>query len=229
LVERPLEENAPSHVPVPSWIAIESGDASSPQVAPLRIVRLTHVDPLLPSHPNLLFDFTLPDLTERTRAILRGQLRRDTGPYRGYRFGGTQTRSLEEEFLPPFEAARLVGVVYARCLDPVHIRAVGRTGPSRDDVLHVFARMLATPKVIMAVELVAQRLDTVRWLDRFQPDLGTTTIRWMQYLAGLALEALRSITMPYPEYRRLRDALCGIVTSVTAVDRYTALARRPIE
>ncbi|HEX6510465.1 MAG TPA: hypothetical protein VF221_22785 [Chloroflexota bacterium] len=196
----------------------------APRVA--RVVRLSHVEPMLPSTPNILFDFTIPNLSERTLAVLHGERRLTNGPYTGYRFPSRRTQSLAEQHLQPFESGRLIAAVYSRCLEPLRFPSSDQSGPSKERIVDAFVRMLATDRVLTAVETVARRIDAIRALDAYQPGIGTTTVRWIQYLAAEAVQSqmMQSGRMAYAEQRRLREALCSIAHSVNALDRFTALA-----
>ena len=126
-----------------------------------------------------------------------------------------------------FECARRISDVYTRCLDPLLFPTSETDAPDKARIIDAFVRVLATERMLTSLECVTCELDTERALDSCQPDLGTTTVRWLHYLAGEALRSrmLSPEVRPYTERQRLNVALCAIVQSVSVLDRFTALAR----
>lgn len=201
--------------------------AAYPSVLPARIVHLVHVLPYLRSTTEIVYDYTIPELTDRTLAILCGERHHDEGPYRGYRFSGQRTGSAKDarDRLRPFEAAQLLSGVYARCLDPMRFESPAAPHITKRDVFEAFARRLWNGRVMGAVDSVATGLKTIRELDQYQQGLGTATARWMQHLARETLQTDRMRVGPHTpvQQRTLHEQLTIIRESVTAVDRFTAL------
>ncbi len=192
----------------------------------LRIVRLGQVEPFLSIEPNLLYCFTVPELSDQTVAILRGERQEGDGPYRGYRFAGKLSdRVLGAQRLQSYRAAQLVSIIYARCLDPVSFQSTISAKMTKAGVINVFARRLLGDRSRSDVENVAASLYDIRTLDQYQPGIGTSTARWMQHLAREALQAetLQSGPTSTAEKRDLRAALHTIQASMNAIDRFAAL------
>jgi hypothetical protein len=195
----------------------------------LCIVHLIQITPGLRPAPNIVYDFTIPELTDRTLATLHGQHHRMDGPYRGHRSTGQGQVGQRDpsQYLQPFEAAQLVSSIYSRCLDPLRFESAGAAKLTKVDVFESFARKLFGDRVASAVESIASGLDNIRALDLYQPGIGSATARWMQHLAGEVLETdpmRRQLHAPIHQ-RNLRAALVTIRESVTIVDRYAALSR----
>jgi hypothetical protein len=195
----------------------------------LCIVHLIQITPGLRPAPNIVYDFTIPELTDRTLATLHGQQHRIEGPYRGYRFTGQGHAGQRDpsQYLRPFGAAQLVSSIYSRCLDPLRFESAGAAKLTRVDVFESFARKLFGDRVAGAMELISSGLDNIRVLDLYQPGIGSATARWLQHLAGEALEtdSMRPQLYAPIQQRNLRAALVTIRESVTVVDRYAALSR----
>jgi hypothetical protein len=195
----------------------------------LRLVRLTHVDPLLPAHPYNLYEFTIPQLTNRTVEVLRRGRAASQPVYTGYKRGTGETESLEEVYDELLAAAKLIGGIYSHFLDPLRFAGTSLPSTEREEIFNGFARALAGSRVLPSVEIVAANVPTLRALDRYQDGIGTDAARWMQYLAFEALETnvtQRGFTTGR-ELDRLRSALNILKDSPTILDRYKALARAP--
>lgn len=193
----------------------------------LRLVRLTHVDPLLPAHPYILYEFTIPQLTNRTVEVLRRGSGANKPIYTGHTRASGENESLEDLYKELTAAARLISGVYSHFLDPLRFAGTQLQSTERDEIFNSFARALAGSRVLPSVEIVAANLPTLRSLDRYQDGLGTDAARWMQYLAFEALETnvtRRGFTTGR-ELDRLRTALRLIKDSPTILDRYKALGR----
>jgi hypothetical protein len=192
------------------------------------IVHLIRIVPGLSRAPDIVYDFTIPELTDRTRATLQGQQYAMGGLYRSPRLTaeGQVGRRDASEHVQPFEAAQLVSSIYSRCLDPLRFESAGAVKLTKADVLESFARKLFSDRVAGAVESVASGLGNIRTLDLYQPGIGSSTARWLQHLAGEALETdpMRLHVHAPPHQRKLRAALVTIRESITVVDRYAALA-----
>ena len=195
----------------------------------LRLVRLDHVEPLLPARPFTLYEYTIPDLSERALRALRAGPGGANPVYTGRANGNVV--SVEAHYLEPLAAAKLIAGLYARVLDPLRFRSEsGISFPSREEIFERFARTLMSPRLRVAVESVAANIAHLRELDTYQPGLGTAVAHWIQYLAYEALST--SITLPGyvdgPDTARLRAALYALRDSATVLDRYKALARRAV-
>jgi hypothetical protein len=193
----------------------------------LRLVRLPHVDPLLPAHPYILYEFTIPHLSNRTVGVLRRGRGADQPIYTGHTRGTGENESLEDLYERLLAAARLISGVYSHFLDPLRFAGTRLKSTERNEIFNSFARALAGSRVLPSVEIVAANLPTLRSLDRYQAQLGTDVARWMQYLAFEALETnvtRRGFTTGR-ELDRLRAALRLIRDSSTILDRYKALGR----
>lgn len=192
----------------------------------VRLVRLTSADAGLERSPNVLYEYTLPALKDKTARILRTTRDETSEIYKAGRFATQGSASLGDRLLKPFEAAQLVSTIYSRCLDPVRFPVSDRDPVRKDQIIAVFVRCLTSRNVLGAVELVAQTVDGLRALDTYQAGLGTTTVRWMQYLASEALEATGSgASGILPDGVRLHRALSGIQASINGADRLAAMRR----
>ena len=196
----------------------------------LRLLRLTQVDPLLPAYPYVLYEYTVPQLTNKTVAILRRGRGQSQPIYTGYKSGPGEDGSLEEHYSELLAAATLISGIYSHFLDPLRFAGANLHSADRDEIFNGFARALAGSRVLPSVEIVAANLPTLRALDRYQDGLGTNVARWMQYLAFEALDTnvLRRGFTPGNELERLRDALRVIRDSSTILDRYQALGRTSV-
>jgi hypothetical protein len=207
------------------WLRRPS-DLSSDRV---QVMHLTQADPCLERSSTVLYEYTLPSLRDSTVETLQagGTLTGET--YRVHRSSNASAASLEDRLLKPFEAARLLSTLYARCLDPVRFSGVGQEAVGKSEVVVAFTRSLSTDKGLAAVELVAQNIDGLRSLDAYEAGLGTNAVRWMQYLAAEALDGLEASTADpagaLPEQGPLHRALRTIARSVTAADRFAAMRR----
>lgn len=194
----------------------------------LRLVRLYEVEPLLPARARVLYEYTVPDLTQRALRELTYALGATSGVYTGHKGSSGNAWSLDERYLEPLAAAKQIASLYLHVLDPLRYATTGAALPTREEIFNGFARPLAGTRLLPSVELLAEHIQHVRELDRYQPGLGTNVARWMQYLAYEALET--SVTRrgftPGRELDRLRSALRSLRDSATVLDRYQALARR---
>ena len=191
----------------------------------LRLVRLTQVDPLLPAHPYVLYEYTIPQLANRTVESLR--LRRGEGKpiYTARKGSASNDDSLEEIYREPLAAVRLISGVYSHFLEPLRFPGASLKASDRTEIFNGFARTLAGSRVLPSVEIAAANMPILRALDRYQDGLGTNIARWLQYLAFEALETnvLQRGFTPGRELDRLQDALRIIRDSSTILDRYQAL------
>lgn len=193
----------------------------------LRLLRLVQVEPLLPVLPDVLYEFTIPQLTNRALTALR---RRSVGRmpvYAGNTGSGGESRSLEEQYLELLEAARLISGMYSHCLEPLRFAGTNGSRPDRDDIFNGFVRTLVGSRVLASVELVAAKIQVLRSLDDYQAGIGSNTARWMQYLASEALQTTvvqRGFTTNR-DVKRLGKALHVIRESTTILDRFKALGR----
>jgi hypothetical protein len=200
-------------------------------VEDLRLIRLTHVDPLLPTNPYVLYEYTIPHLTNRAMNALRRRCGDSQPVYTGYKGPVKKNDALEEQYIEPLEAARLVSGIYSHFLDPLRFGGTNPNQSERDEIFNGFVRTLAGSRVLPSVELVAANMPILRTLDEFQDGLGTNVARWMQYLAFEALETnivQRGFTTGR-ELERLRTALYAMRDSSTILDRFRALGRDPWE
>jgi hypothetical protein len=191
----------------------------------LRLARLSHVEPLLPAHPYVLYEYTISQLSNRTVNALRRRSGDSQPVYTGYRGSAGKNESLEELYTEPLEAARLISGIYSHFLDPLRFAGTIENKRERDEIFNGFVRTLVGARVLPSVELVAANMPLLRTLDQFQDGLGTNVARWMQYLAFEALETkvvLPGFT-PCKELERLRIALHVIRESSTILDRFRAL------
>ena len=193
-----------------------------------RLVRLTQVEPLLPVRPYTLYDYTIPDLTDRALNALERSSGARSLVYTGYKGSSGALWSVEERYLEPFGAAKRISGLYSHCLDPLRFTANTGHSPNRVEIFDGFARALIGSRVLPWVELVAANIGTLRELDNFQPGIGSNVTRWMQYLAyeALGTHVARRTYTSEEELRRLRSGLHVIRDSTTILDRYKALARR---
>lgn len=194
-----------------------------------RLVRLSQLEPLLPARPFTLYEYTIPDLSERALRALRAGPGGVNPVYTGRANGHAD--SVEERYLEPLAAAKLIAGLYSRVLDPLRFSSdSGISLPSREEIFERFARTLMSPRLQGAVESVAANITYLRDLDTYQHGLGSAVAHWMQYLAYEALNT--SITRPGyadgADTARLRSALYTLRDSATVLDRYKALARRRI-
>jgi hypothetical protein len=190
----------------------------------LRLQRLTCVEPLLPALPLIIYEYTIPDLTVRTRAAMRRRLNGGS-VYRGYR-AGLSLGASEEHYVRVLESAQLISGVYSHFLDPLRFGQNGRK-IDKAAIFTSFARTLIGPRFLPSVELVAANLFALRALDDYQAGVGTNAARWMQYLA---YETARTNLVRYgftagQELDRLRSALTALRDSATTLERFRALAR----
>jgi hypothetical protein len=176
--------------------------------------------------PSVLYEYTMPSLTETTAAILRGERTAVSDTYTPPRAAHRAPSLLEERLLKPFESAGLISSVYTRCIDPLRFPEASRATVGKEEAIAGFARSLTTSKVLTAVELVARNIDVLRELDHYQAGLGTNTVRWMQHLAAEALDTITTgPSSILPEQGRLYEALSAIRQSVTAAERFAAMRR----
>jgi hypothetical protein len=196
-------------------------------VEDLRLVRLAHVDPLLPAHPYVLYEYTVSQLTNRTIQAL--ERRRDASQpvYTAHKGSAGKSESLEELYTELLAAIRLISSIYSHFLEPLRFAGANPHLIDRGEIFNGFARALVGSRILPSVEIVAANVLTLRALDRYQDRLGTDAARWMQYLAFEAMQTnvlWRGFT-PGKELERLRTALRVIRDSSTILDRYQALAR----
>jgi hypothetical protein len=194
----------------------------------LRLTPLESVEPLLRSCADVVYEYTIPLLREHTLEVL-GE-RPGAVPLIYKRANANRaTQSLEERYLPAYEAAKLVGSVYSRCIEPLRFSRNGVSMVTRGEIFEGFARALLTARVLTAVELVAENIYTLRELDAYQADLGANIVRWMEYLAFEALESdlLQGEGGQGSDSERLRSALRVIRDATSVLDRYRALMRTP--
>jgi hypothetical protein len=193
----------------------------------LRLARLPQVDPLLPAHPYVLYEYTIPTLTNRAINALRRRSGDIQPVYTGYKGAPGKHESLEEQYTKPLEAAKLISGVYSHFLDP--LRFAGNNGEKleREEIFNGFARTLIAPRMLSSVELVGENILLLRTLDQFQDGLGTNVARWMQYLAFEALQTnvLQQGFTLGRELERMETALRAMRDSSTVLDRYQALGR----
>jgi hypothetical protein len=200
--------------------------ATSNSQSEVRLVRLANAEAGLERSPNVLYEYTLPTLKDRTAEVLRTTRDESSEVYKAGRFATRGPASLADRLLKPFEAAQLISTIYSRCLDPVRFPVNDREPVRKDQVVAVFARCLTSRNVLGALELVARNIDGLRSLDTYQPGLGTTTVRWMQHLAAEAQEGVGSgASGILPEGVRLHQALSAIQGSVNGADRLAAMRR----
>jgi hypothetical protein len=195
----------------------------------LRLTRLTQVDPLLPAHPYVLYEYTIPALTNRAVNALRRRSGDSQPVYTGYKGAPGKHESLEDVYTEPLEAARLISGVYSHFLDPLRFAGTNGNQVEREEIFNGFARTLLSPRMLPSVELVGENILLLRTLDEFQPGLGTNVARWMQYLA---FEALQTNIMQQGftlgrELERMQIGLRAMRDSSTVLDRYKALSRGP--
>lgn len=193
----------------------------------LRLTRLTRVDPLLPAHPYVLYEYTIPHLTNRAVNALRRRNGESPPVYTGYRGAAGTNESLETQYTEPLEAARLISGIYAHFLEPLRFTGANGNKPERAEIFYGFVRTLIGSRVLPSVELVAANMELLRTLDQFQEGLGTNVVRWMQYLAfeALATNFAQRVFTTGQELERLHAALYVIRDSATILDRYQALGR----
>jgi hypothetical protein len=204
--------------PPPGWLLQCSSVASDP----VRLVRVTDADPVFRPTPAVAFEYTTPSLTARSAAaIVQSDNGRVSGIYRAHRVPGKAHLSAEERLLKPFDAAILIAVVYARCLDPIRFPGASHDKMGKGQVIGAFAHSLTTRKVLAAVKLVAQHMEDLRSLDIHQARLGTNTARWMQYLA-IEVLSLNPSGLEY-EQAGLFAVLSTIRESETIADRFAAI------
>ena len=220
-----------THQNLPLHAAPEAA-AGPPALRP-RIVHLVQVMPFLRPAVGILYDFTIPELMDRTMVLFQGDPHRIEGPYRGYRFAGGSKDSRQDglPFVQAFTAAQLVSGIYSRCLDPLRFESSASPHLSKADIFEGFVRRLLSDRGTSTVSIIAGGIGHIRAIDRYQPGVGTSAMRWLQYLAGEALETKRfqaRAHLPPPTGSLMAD-LRTIRDSVTAADRYTALARRVLE
>lgn len=202
------------------------GQAMSTEAACL--VRLQRVEPLIASLPNVLYDFTFPQLSERTMMLLQGNKMQHDQPYRGYRFAHRSTEPHDDRPLRAFEAAQFISVVYGSSLAPLRCGAAESGRNVKKHFIDSFVRTLCHPKVLNALETVAHDIEAMRGLDEFQSGAGSTAVHWLNYLATEALNGSSILlwgALPWNDAGRVRRALCTIRDSASARDRFLALAR----
>ena len=151
------------------------------------LVRLQRVEPLIASLPNVLYDFTFPQLSERTMMLLQGNKMQHDQPYRGYRFAHRSTEPHDDRPLRAFEAAQFISVVYGSLLAPLRCGAAESGRNVKKHFIDSFVRTLCHPKVLNALETVAHDIEAMRGLDEFQSGAGSTAVHWLNYLATEAL------------------------------------------
>jgi hypothetical protein len=194
----------------------------------LRLMPLESVEPLLPSCADVVYEYTIPLLREHTLDLLGESASAVPRVYKAAN-ANRRLQSLEERYLPGYEAAKLVASVYSRCIEPLRFSRNERSIITREEIFEGFARALLTTRVLPAVELVAENIYTLRELDSYQPEIGANTVRWMEYLAFEALESdlLQVEGGPDSDIERLRSALREIRDATSVLDRYRALMRTP--
>lgn len=193
----------------------------------LRLVRLTQVDPLLPAHPSVLYEYTIPQLTNRTVESLRRRRSEVKPIYTAQKGHSSADETLEELYREPLAAVQLISGMYSHFLEPLRFQDANLHAGDRDEIFNGFARSLAGSRVLPSVEVVAATMQILRALDRYQDGLGTNVARWMQYLAFEAMETnvMRRGFTPGKELDRLHDSLRIIRDSSTILDRYQAFGR----
>jgi hypothetical protein len=201
----------------------------SPSLAhPVEIRRLAQVVPLLPLQPAIVYEYTVPRLSPSAQAAMDRGLPAQPMTYRVNRMSSSSATPPEAAPAKAFEAVQLVSTVYAKILDPLRAPVPAAHRPDKAELFERFARTVATPKLLAALELIAANIDALRQIDRYQAGVGTNAVRWMQYLAGELLET-RFVQEP-PRYEgddqgRVRRALHEINGSISVLDRFSALGR----
>lgn len=193
----------------------------------LQLVPLAHVAPLLPSFPDVLYEYTIPLLGNKTLAAFRATASTPLRAYRATKEPARTVQSIEERYLPPYEAARFVSSIYSRFLEPVRFAEASWKAPSRNTIFDGFARALLNPRVLPAVEMIAENVCAIRELDTYGADIGSNVVRWMEYLASEALESdfLQVESEHDSDRERLRSALRVIRDATSVLDRYRAMMR----
>ncbi|HEX6509679.1 MAG TPA: hypothetical protein VF221_18775, partial [Chloroflexota bacterium] len=197
----------------------------------LQLKCLTHIEPLLPALPQVVYEYTIPDLTTRTRNTMRARLGRDAPAYGGNRRAQQNGAGDDERYVQLFESARLISGVYSHFLDPLRFSGEAANGLDKHAIFNSFVRTLIGPRFLPAVVSVAANIATIRRLDTYQPGVGTNAARWMQYLAYEAVHTniARYGFMSGRDLDRLRVALYALRDSATTLDRFKALARGEAE
>jgi hypothetical protein len=208
---------------------VPSGEEHQGETQPrLQVRRLTQVEPLLPSLPHVLYEYSVPDLAPKARRALGySSAGESAGTYTGYRDGPDARPRVRTDEARILEAAVLIARLYTHVIDPHRFEGGVAPVPDRTAIFDEFARALMGERFLPAVELVARGIGKLRLLDNLQPNLGTNTARWMQYLAFEAsrTEVVRDGDALVRELSRLRTALLTIRDSATAMDRFRVLSR----
>lgn len=195
-------------------------------IGPPTMKRLKDIEPLLPSQPDVVYDYTIPELTRRTLLAIRRR-HADHGPvYMGYKQPNRSIEAPEDRFVALLDAAKLIAGLYSHFLDPLRVRGDDAGKPDKETIINGFARTLAGARVLPSVELVAENIGVLRSVDEYQDGVGTNAARWMQYLAFEALQAnvMKRGYTTGRELERLRAALTTIRDSATVLDRFKALS-----
>ena len=199
----------------------------APENRRLQLISLLYVEPLLRPYSEVVYEYTVPLLGQRTLDALRAASTATPRVYKRPKKTSGAVLTPEERYLPPYEAARLISSVYARCLEALRFAGASPSTPDRDEIFDSFVRALLSERVLPAVEMVAENIYTLRELDNYGPEIGTNVVRWMEYLAFEALESnlLRSADEGDGGVRRLQSALRTIRDATYVLDRYRALLR----
>src|SRR5579859_5163858 len=102
----------------------------------LRLVRLKQVDPLLPAHPYVLYEYTIPQLTNRTVEALRRRRGEGRPIYTAHKGASGNDDSLEDRYREPLAAARLISGVYSHFLEPLRLPGVDLHVSDRHEIFN---------------------------------------------------------------------------------------------